>query len=272
LGAEEERLTIRRVDPASKEYGPFDAEILARVVRPVAAKNDLVEARWFHRSASLSSATMLPRMLLADPEDWTLAEVGELISGKVPEGQRLDYKSELHLDTKTQKAEAAKDVSGMANAQGGWILFGVGEDESGEPLPAEITPLAADGLQTRLENILDSALEPVPRYGMASIRAGEGIILALKVRKARGRPVMVQGYGQNRYFIRSGTRTARWMPARSPGPIRLRSCAASRRSIVCASCRWSRTSPGTWSSRTWPRWWRPPSPASWWPQSKGRRR
>ncbi|HEY8810671.1 MAG TPA: ATP-binding protein [Solirubrobacterales bacterium] len=150
---------------------------------------------------------MLPRMLLSDPSEWSLDEVRALISGQVPEGQRLDYKRELHLDNKAQKAEVAKDISGMANAQGGWIVFGVSEDESPEPLPSEITPVPADGIQTRLENILDSALEPVPKYRIATIAAGDGVVLAVKVSKARGRPVMVQGYGQHRYFVRSGTRT-----------------------------------------------------------------
>jgi len=146
-------------------------------------------------------------MLSAEPEEWGLDEIKELISGRIPEGQRLDYKRELHLDTKAQKAEVAKDISGMANAQGGWIIFGVGEDESEEPLPAAIVPLAADGSQTRLENILDSALEPVPRYRMTTIAAENGVLIAVKVRKAAGRPVMVQGFGQHRYFLRSGTRT-----------------------------------------------------------------
>jgi hypothetical protein len=146
-------------------------------------------------------------MLLAEPDEWGLDEVAELISGRIPEGQRLDYKRELHLDAKAQKAEVAKDISGMGNAQGGWIIFGIAEDGSEEPLPAKIVPLAADGSQTRLENILDSALEPVPRYGMATIAAEDGVVLVVKVRKAAGRPVMVQGFGQHRYFLRSGTRT-----------------------------------------------------------------
>jgi hypothetical protein len=94
---------------------------------------------------AIKLAAMLPRMLLSDPSEWSLDEVRELISGQVPEGQRLDYKRELHLDNKAQKAEVAKDISGMANAQGGWIVFGVSEDESPEPLPSEITPVPADG-------------------------------------------------------------------------------------------------------------------------------
>lgn len=149
----------------------------------------------------------MPRVLLRNPHEWTQAEVTELIDGQVPEGQRIEYKTELHLDSKAQKAEAAKDVSGMANAQGGWLIFGIAEDESPEPLPVAMSPLPASGLQTRLENILDSALEPVPSYEAASIAARDGVVIALRVRKTDGSPVMVQGYGQNRYFIRSGTRT-----------------------------------------------------------------
>jgi hypothetical protein len=43
LGAEEERLgDLRQVDPASKEFGPFAAEVLAGIVRAVAATNGLV--------------------------------------------------------------------------------------------------------------------------------------------------------------------------------------------------------------------------------------
>jgi schlafen family protein len=150
---------------------------------------------------------MLPRILLRNPHDWTLAEVRQLIDERIPEGQRIDYKAELHLDSKAQKAEAAKDVSGMANAQGGWLIFGVAEDESPEPLPVALTPLPAAGLQTRLENILDSALEPVPSYEAVSIAAENGVVIALRVAKTKGPPVMVQGYGQNRYFVRAGTRT-----------------------------------------------------------------
>lgn len=97
----------------------------------------------------------------------------------------------------------------MANAQGGWLLFGIGEDNSDEPRPVEITPFQIGDLLTRLENILDSALEPVPTFEAASLDTGrDGLgIIVVHIAKAPGRPVMVQGYGQHRYFLRSGTRT-----------------------------------------------------------------
>lgn len=130
----------------------------------------------------------------------------QLVEGRLPEGQRLEYKAALLLDSKKQKAELAKDVSGLANAQGGWIIFGIAEDESEEPLPSEVAPLPATGLQTRLEDILDSALEPVPEYQAATISTEGGVVIVARIAKGT-LPVMVQGYDQNRYFLRSGTRT-----------------------------------------------------------------
>ena len=151
---------------------------------------------------------MTGRQLQSEPEDWGIAEVSRLVRDRIPEGQRLDYKRTLQLDTKKQRTELCKDISGLANAQGGWLIFGIDEGEGEEPVAGSITPIAETGLQTRLENILDSALAPVPSYRAATIPAeDQGVVIVVKVESAIGRPVMIQGYEQNRYFIRSGTRT-----------------------------------------------------------------
>jgi hypothetical protein len=146
-------------------------------------------------------------LLRKDPEAWVIDDVQALVDNQLPEGQRVEYKRELHLDTKTQKSEAAKDVSGFANAQGGILIYGVDEDESDEPLPTEVQPLAEPGLRTRLENVLDSVLEPVPDYRIGVVPAGDGYVMVVSVKAHGGRPVMDQGYGEYRYFRRSGTRT-----------------------------------------------------------------
>jgi len=150
---------------------------------------------------------MKAHLLLRDPSSWTLNDLDQLILEQIPEGQRIEYKGTLLLDTKGQKVEVAKDISGMANGQGGWIIFGISEDDSPEPIPTELSPISAPGLQTRLENILDSALEPVPAYDAVTIKDGDGVVIVVRVSQASGNPVMVQGYEQHRYFIRSGTRT-----------------------------------------------------------------
>ena len=147
------------------------------------------------------------RLLLRDVEEWTLGDFQEVVEGRIPEGQRVDYKRTLQLDRERAKAEVAKDVSGFANAQGGLILFGVDEDDSPEPLPSAVVPFPSMGLQTRLENILDSTLHPIPEYQVATIDTEAGSLIVARVAAHPGPPVMVQGYGENRYFTRSGTRT-----------------------------------------------------------------
>ena len=47
--------------------------------------------------------------------DWALDDVCALVSEKIEEGQRLEYKRELSLDSQGNRVEAAKDASGMAN-------------------------------------------------------------------------------------------------------------------------------------------------------------
>lgn len=139
--------------------------------------------------------------------EWTSADVGSLVRERIPEGQRLDYKEQLLLDRDADRAELAKDISGMANAVGGLLVYGVAEDESDEPRPLEIRPLPRAGQQTRAEDILDSTVLPRLDYECRTLDVGEGSVILIRVAPSAGGPHMVQGYKQHRYFIRRGTRT-----------------------------------------------------------------
>ncbi len=149
----------------------------------------------------------MKRRLLKPLAQWTLDDVQALVDERIEEGQRLDYKQELPLAREKERAEVAKDISGMANAQGGLLLYGVSEDESEEPRPEAITPLPRAGQQTRLEDIVDSSVNPRLGYEARTIDAGQGSVLLVRVAPASGGPHMVQSYGQHRYFVRRGTRT-----------------------------------------------------------------
>lgn len=151
----------------------------------------------------------MDRIFLKDVEAWTAEDLADLVKAKFPEGLRLEYKRQLNLDRKAERAEAAKDVSGLANGQGGWLLYGIEEDDGEEPLPKEVTPILGEGLQTKLENVLDDALAPRANFHAATIPICDGVVIAVRVEPCRGGPVMVQGYGEYRYYRRSGTRTIR---------------------------------------------------------------
>jgi hypothetical protein len=63
------------------------------------------------------------------------------------------------------------------------------------------------GQQTRLEDILDDAVQPRLDYEARTLDAGDGVVLLVRVAPRAGGPHMVQSYKQHRYFIRRGTRT-----------------------------------------------------------------
>jgi predicted HTH transcriptional regulator len=71
---------------------------------------------------------------MAPPPILDRAFVEQLIAAELPEDQELEYKRDLPRpkqakETKTDPLEEfAKDVSAMANASGGVLLFGIEED------------------------------------------------------------------------------------------------------------------------------------------------
>jgi predicted HTH transcriptional regulator len=138
---------------------------------------------------------------------WIPEDVQSLVDERIPEGQRLDYKEQLPLERDADRAELAKDVSGMANAVGGLLIYGVAEDDSDEPRPQAVRPLPRAGQQTRVEDVLDSTVLPRLDYECRTLDFGDGSVLIVQAAPRAGGPHMVQGYKQHRYFIRRGTRT-----------------------------------------------------------------
>lgn len=73
----------------------------------------------------------------------TLLDLQSLITDGVEEGTQLDYKSEIDKTKEKWKSEIAKDVSAMANSNGGVIIYGIKEydEEDKRYLPEKIVPL-----------------------------------------------------------------------------------------------------------------------------------
>ena len=76
--------------------------------------------------------------------NWTEVKLQNLITGEVEESLTLEYKSAEALDKSDfKKKEMTKDVSAMANAAGGILVYGISEfsDLDKRHLPAKITPV-----------------------------------------------------------------------------------------------------------------------------------
>lgn len=94
----------------------------------------------------------------------SIKDIERLIADAVVENTSLEYKSGIDINGKKDwRRELAKDVSAMANANGGTIIFGLCEvREDGKPaLPKLITPLdAATISKERLEQVIYSNISP----------------------------------------------------------------------------------------------------------------
>ena len=72
----------------------------------------------------------------------TLEHLKDLIAAGVMESTTLEYKSAIDTRTDGWKKEMAKDVSAMANSNGGTIIYGIKEydDPCMKHLPERISP------------------------------------------------------------------------------------------------------------------------------------
>lgn len=134
----------------------------------------------------------------------TEKEVQDLVSSRASEGQNLEFKRELPGKDAGGKHEFLKDVSAMANASGGTIIFGISEEDGQAAALIAIRDESADQAITRLEQSLQSSVEP-RIYGtlFAEIRlAGGGYVIQLIVPRSFSGPHRVTLNNKNAFYVR----------------------------------------------------------------------
>lgn len=98
--------------------------------------------------------------VLQDIGSLVYADVEALQTRAVREGPQIEYKVALLPLTDTKKFEFLKDVSSMANADGGVIVYGVKQDDSGAPTELVALDLGSvDELQNRIDHVLNDNLD-----------------------------------------------------------------------------------------------------------------
>ncbi len=145
-------------------------------------------------------------------EDIAEQEVISLEQNEVPESIKLEFKRKLNLADRQHKAEAAKDVSAMANTVGGRIFYGVDEKQlsDGSLVAGSITPLTDGTIDSRLEDVLLSSIHPRPRCNMRKVpvQNNAGFVLVVEVYPAYASDLhMVTGFKENRFYRRGEKRT-----------------------------------------------------------------
>lgn len=93
----------------------------------------------------------------------TVEDLNQLILIGAEENQQLEYKSPQALEGEAASKEIGKDVSAMANASGGVIIYGIKEYDQKEKrhLPEKISSLdRVNFSKERLEQIINSNISP----------------------------------------------------------------------------------------------------------------
>lgn len=125
---------------------------------------------------------------------------------EIPESTELEFKRELALTSKGDRLEAAKDVSAMANSQGGRILYGVSEVKlsDGTRVAGPLVGFDDGTLPEKLANILVTTVRPRPHFVFQQVRLASGKrLLVVDVRPLPTQIHMVEGYEDRRYYRRS---------------------------------------------------------------------
>ncbi|MDP9484258.1 MAG: ATP-binding protein [Actinomycetota bacterium] len=148
----------------------------------------------------------------------TCDDVRSLGSRQIGEGLRMDYKEDLRL-TKSGRKELAKDVSALANAEGGLLVVGVRDPErEGEPpKPEDFVGMAAKETLARdvASSLLDSAAPPLqPRVRLTEddfedARTGERRRFLLIGTAPSPRLHQVTAGGDDRFYVRAGYQNRR---------------------------------------------------------------
>jgi len=138
----------------------------------------------------------------------TADSLDALVADHIPESQVLEYKRALTLETRPERAELLKDLTGMGNGGGGTILFGVDEDDDGHGTADALTPLSDPTLEGRVENIVRAGVAPPLLYEIRKVEVTGGLVLEVAVEASPLGPYMVTSYPdtEGRYFKRHGTR------------------------------------------------------------------
>lgn len=137
---------------------------------------------------------------------WTEERLATLIAAASPETRTLEFKARLPERSDRDRAEFLKDVSAMANASGGSILFGVAEAAGVASKLANLRLGDPDAEIRRLSQILEAGVEPrLSGVRFTPIKSPEGDVLILDVPQSFDSPHRYLFNGHSKFVARMGS-------------------------------------------------------------------
>lgn len=144
-------------------------------------------------------------------DDIDKSDIDALIADEVVEGKQLDYKEKLPGETPKEKTAFVEDVCSLANASGGYIIYGLRDKrdskgkKTGTPEYLGLGKINVDEQKLRLEHIILNGVEPrIPGIRLKSIEGfNNGPVILIKIPKSWSPPHMVKH--NNRFYSRTSS-------------------------------------------------------------------
>lgn len=127
-----------------------------------------------------------------------------LVDEGVREGRRIEYKRQLPGNSDEEKRELLADVSSLANASGGDLIYGI-QEQSGLPIALAGVTGDADAEVLRLESTIRGGIDPrIPGIHLRPIQLSSGnFVLIIRIPQSWALPHMVTFKGLSRFFSRT---------------------------------------------------------------------
>lgn len=135
----------------------------------------------------------------------TLADLEGLVEARIPEGRRLEYKRDHYGSNDNAKREFAADVSALANAQGGYLLVGVAEENGAAARIHGVEVPDPDAFVRQIADKIRTATEPpILSFRVRWIEtAAPNGVLVIQVDRSWSAPHRVTVAGGKDFYIRN---------------------------------------------------------------------
>ncbi len=136
----------------------------------------------------------------------TIDDLARLVDGAISETVSLEFKAAAYPPGPDGSREFLKDISALANTNGGTLILGIREEAG---VATTVTPIIEpdqDSLRQRLESLLRSGIQP-PIIGvrMHHVPIENGYVLSIHVPQSSYPPHRVSAQGKNSFHVRHST-------------------------------------------------------------------
>jgi len=147
-------------------------------------------------------------LLLEDLSRVDSTHIAQLCAGKCPESATLDFKRDLPGNSDKDKHELLKDVSALANSEGGDLVYGIDEQDGAAASIKALTAEPLDAAKRRIAQVLDAGLEPrVQGVQIVHVDVPGGYVLVVRVPPSFDSPHCIRSNANRRFVMRNGTTT-----------------------------------------------------------------